>query len=302
MGVQSRTQRSTTPMQPRHIYISCSAMSARENSCHPLPQHKTKLSTEYTDMATSTVKDSQSAAAGTATAAPRPLQTSTTQNGTYLSHPQSASTSLGWGAPAGLGIRGSNDENLVVFRKALGINYQRAGAADGGTLEEGRRSAVGIYASVIRAQQSKRTAHTLVSAFLYLCYFAQIIVGAALTALGPMAAQHTTVITVLGAVNTVVAGVLALIKGSGQPMKLGKDRIGYRRLQDWIEETEALLAVGVIGCNEREVGLLVETAFRRYNAAKLSDENNDPDYYVNQPVGPSRHHAGNDSEQAAHGQ
>ncbi|OTA99830.1 hypothetical protein M426DRAFT_324816 [Hypoxylon sp. CI-4A] len=189
---------------------------------------------------------------------------------------------LSWGSPAGLAIRGPNDENLVIFRKALGINYHRE-AADSGTLEEGRHAAIGIYKNVIEEQRNKRIYLVLLTAFLYLCYFAQIVIGAALTAIGPNSGRYQVLITVLGAVNTVLAGVLALIKGSGQPQRMEKDRVGFRRLQDWIEETEALLAVGVIGRNRKEVGLLVESAFKRYNAAKMSVENNSPDFYVNQP-------------------
>ncbi|KAI1400284.1 hypothetical protein F4819DRAFT_461872 [Hypoxylon fuscum] len=192
-------------------------------------------------------------------------------------------TQLSWGAPAGLPVRGPNDENLIIFRKALGINYHRE-AADSGTLEEGRKSAIGVYKSVLQAQNTKGFQHAFLTAFLYICYFAQIVVGAALTAIGPSSAKYETTITVLGAVNTTLAGILALIRGSGQPQRLEKDRVGFRRLQDWIEETEALLAVGVIGRDRKEVGLLVESAFKRYNAAKMSVENNSPDYYVNQPT------------------
>ncbi|KAI1196775.1 hypothetical protein F5X97DRAFT_344333 [Nemania serpens] len=190
-----------------------------------------------------------------------------------------AETIMSWGAPAGLSMRDGNDENLLIFRRALGINVNRE-AGDGGTLEEGRKTAIGIYRVVVDTQTRMLIQHALLQAFLYVVYFAQIIIGAALTALGATASRYETVITVLGAFNTVLAGVLALIKGSGQPQKLGKDRIGYRRLQDWIEETESLLAVGVIGRNRREVGLLVESAFKRYNAAKASEENNDPEFYV----------------------
>ncbi|KAI4870321.1 hypothetical protein F4820DRAFT_403306 [Hypoxylon rubiginosum] len=197
--------------------------------------------------------------------------------------PLKSATNLTWGAPAGLPVRGPNDENLVIFRKALGINYHRE-ASDGGTLEEGRKSAIGIYKSVLEAQSSKSVRHALLTAFLYFCYFAQIVVGAALTAIGPSSARYETTVTVLGAVNTTLAGILALIRGSGQPQRLEKDRVGFRRLQDWVEETEALLAVGVIGRDRKEVGLLVESAFKRYNAAKMSVENNSPDFYVNHAV------------------
>ncbi|KAK8013852.1 C6 transcription factor [Apiospora arundinis] len=203
-----------------------------------------------------------------------------------------ADTNFTWGSPAGLGIRAANDENLLIFRKAVGINYLppvRGPAFDTSstvvsprTLEEGRRQAIGIYRSVLREAAHKHTLYTVTTVLLYLCYFAQVVIGAALTALGSVAAQYSTTITVLGALNTALAGVLALIRSSGQPQKLGKDQVGFRKLQDWIEETDALLAVGIIGRNRREVGLLVEVAFRKYNAAKESEENNRADMYVQQ--------------------
>ncbi|KAI1846661.1 hypothetical protein JX265_009036 [Neoarthrinium moseri] len=197
--------------------------------------------------------------------------------------PLKADTNMSWGAPLGLKVRGANDENLIIFRKAVGINWHPKNV-DNATLEEGRKSATGIYKSVLDAEQKKNIQHDTVTVLLYFLYFAQVVVGAALTALGPNASQYVVPITLLGAVNTVIAGVLALIKGSGQPQRLGKDQVGYRKVQDWIEETEALLAVGVIGRDRREVGLLVEVAFKKYNAAKASEENNRPDMYVHQPM------------------
>ncbi|KAI0430388.1 hypothetical protein F5Y09DRAFT_229094 [Xylaria sp. FL1042] len=245
----------------------------------------TPTSNSATDGATQpAVKNSQAPSAATGMAAPKPIQTSALPMNPPP--PRKADTTMSWGTPAGLPIPSNNNENLLIFRRALGINLQRDVADSNGTVEEGRKSAIGIYRTVIETQTRMRIQHALLTAFLYLVYFAQIIIGAALTALGATAARYERVITILGAFNTVLAGVLALIKGSGQPQKLGKDRIGYRRLQDWIEETEALLAVGVIGRNRKEVGLLVESAFKRYNAAKASEENNDPDFYVYHPQEP----------------
>ncbi|KAI0904820.1 hypothetical protein F4824DRAFT_500315 [Ustulina deusta] len=226
-------------------------------------------------------KNSQSPGAATGMAPPKPLQTNISP--IIPKGPRKADTTMSWGTPAGLPIPSNNNENLLIFRKALGINLQRDVADGSGTLEEGRKTAIGIYRTVIQTQTRMAIQHALLTAFLYLVYFVQIVIGAGLTALGSTAAHYETTITILGAFNTVLAGVLALIKGSGQPQKLGKDRIGYRRVQDWIEETEALLAVGVIGRNRKEVGFLVESAFKRYNAAKASEENNDPEFYVYHP-------------------
>ncbi|KAI1436274.1 hypothetical protein GGR50DRAFT_651433 [Xylaria sp. CBS 124048] len=232
--------------------------------------------------------NSQSPNAATATSVPRTKETiPPSPTGTNAPPPpRKADTRYSWGAPAGLGIRTDNDENLLIFRRALGINASHPDPSSTCTLEEGRKAATGVYRNVIRTQQHKRIKYLVLETFLYVVYFAQIIIGAALTALGATASNFQTAITVLGVLNTVLAGILALIKGSGQPQRLSKDRIAFRRLQDWIEETEALLAVGVIGRNRREVGLLVESAFKRYNAAKASEETNDPEYYVyHQPSG-----------------
>ena len=79
--------------------------------------------------------------------------------------------------------------------------------------------------------------------------------------------------------------MLALIKGQGLPERLRHDQAEFRKLQDWIEQTEALLAVGVIGRNRKEVGLLVQVAFKKYNAARLSEENNRNENYVRVSAG-----------------
>ncbi|OKL56566.1 hypothetical protein UA08_08083 [Talaromyces atroroseus] len=192
-----------------------------------------------------------------------------------------------WPVPAGLPPRDDDDERLIIFRRAIGINYNLA-AADPVTMEEGRKRAVGMYKAVIDARRSKTRQFRAMWCVILFCHFAQIIIGASLTALGPLADNHGVIITILGALNTVIAGVLALVSGQGVPDRIQKDEIGYRKIQDWIEETESLLSVGIIGRNRKEVGLLVEEAFKKYNAAKSNEENNRPNSYVNAPEEPSR--------------
>lgn len=195
-----------------------------------------------------------------------------------------ASTNAPWGAPAGLPIRGPNDDMLIIFRRAVGINSDLSTAMVMTSLESGRRKAVGVYADVLRTKRAKALWFMFLNSLLWVSYFLQVVVGAGLTALGPGSAEHPNLITGLGVLNTVIAGFLALVKGQGLPERLRKDEMEFRRLQDWIEETEALLAVGVIGRDRKEVGLLVEMAFKRYNAAKASEENNRPESYVPQAV------------------
>lgn len=178
-------------------------------------------------------------------------------------------TDLSWATPAGLRMRDNHDDSqvLLIFRRAVGINSDRASTfTDSETMEKGRRHAVGVYKHVIEQRRRKKLLHHTLGVILYISHFLQIIVAAVLTALGPNAKNYEVPITVLGGVNTVIAGVLALLKGSGVIERLSKDEVEFAKLKDWIEETEAMISVGILGRSRKDVGVLVEQAFRKYNA------------------------------------
>lgn len=183
-------------------------------------------------------------------------------------------TNLSWGTPAGLPLRDPSDECLLIFRRAVGINSDLlTDFPKADSLENGRKHASGIYKHVLEQKWKKAVIHHTLGIILYACHFIQIIVSAVLTALGPKASRYEITITVLGAVNTIVAGIMALLKGSGVIERLAKDEVEFQKLQDWIEETESLLSVGVIGTmggdqvsNRIAAGKYVEVAFRKYNA------------------------------------
>jgi hypothetical protein len=79
-------------------------------------------------------------------------------------------------------VRGQNDENLVIFRRAVGINTALT-KEDSRTLEEGRKSATGMYAAALQAQRNKRILHLMINLMVYAAHFGQIVLGASLTAL-----------------------------------------------------------------------------------------------------------------------
>jgi hypothetical protein len=97
--------------------------------------------------------------------------------------PIKSDTDLSWGAPAGLPLRRLNDENLVIFRRAVGINSTLAGSTDPESLEEGRKKAVGIYRSALTEVRRKQWMYWSLSILINASHFAQIIIGASLTAL-----------------------------------------------------------------------------------------------------------------------
>lgn len=192
-----------------------------------------------------------------------------------------ASTHIQWSDPIGLHIRDATDEPLKIFRRAVGINSDLAPPSKGpGAAEQGRRQPTGVYKTVIERKRRLKTQHFVMNWTLNILHLAQVVMGATLTALGPNASRYTVPITALGALNTVIAGVLALLKGQGMPNKLHRDEMEFRKLQDWIEETEALLVTGIIGRDNKDIGVLVESAFRKYDSAQNSVENNRPDNYI----------------------
>ncbi|KAK2000962.1 hypothetical protein LX36DRAFT_708909 [Colletotrichum falcatum] len=160
---------------------------------------------------------------------------------------------------------GGNDpdpSDLALFRRAVGIN------AAGDAPESPRAAAPsGIYAAAIAAHRRFRALRVAAVAAVYACHAAQLVVGAALTSLGPSAGAHRASITALGAVNTVVAGALAWARSRGLPGRLRRREAALRRVRDWIEETEALMALGTVGGTRAEVGALVDEAFARWHLA-----------------------------------
>ncbi|KAH6632071.1 hypothetical protein F5144DRAFT_592914 [Chaetomium tenue] len=212
-----------------------------------------------------------------------------------------------WGSPAGLHMRRPNDENLVIFQRAVGINSNSNRDRDSSSSNintntntngnngnsDNRPATEHATSTTDAASLEAGQGHTAAPGLpeeegcrpgsIYAAARAEIVIGASLTALGPSAGSYVVAITLLGAFNTVIAGLLALIKGQGLPDRLYHDRAEFKRVQDWIEQTEALLAVGVVGRDRKEVGLLVQTAFKKYNAAKHCEESNLPENYVRPP-------------------
>ena len=168
------------------------------------------------------------------------------------------------------------DDNLIKFRKAIGINVSVEG--DGADLESTRKTAQGLYKEIIDTQTSRSRQYHIVEALFYLALGTQIIIGATLTALGPASKLHSMAITILGVVNTSTAAVLALLKGQGLPDRLRKDEYEMRKVQDFIEETEARLVVGGQGALDmEELDELLQQIFAKYNAARDTAEMNRPD-------------------------
>ncbi|RCI09678.1 hypothetical protein L249_3788 [Ophiocordyceps polyrhachis-furcata BCC 54312] len=64
----------------------------------------------------------------------------------------------------------------------------------------------------------------------------QLLIGAAITSLGSMSMSSGMPITVLGAMNTIIAGMLALLHNSGLPDRYRYDMAQFEELEDRVKE------------------------------------------------------------------
>jgi hypothetical protein len=104
----------------------------------------------------------------------------------------------------------------------------------------------------------------------------QLIIGAALTALGPMSLERGTPITVLGASNTVLAGLLALFTHSGLPDRYRYDKAQFEQVEDHIRE---ILVTGLVR-SDKSVNEALAECYDLFQHAKTTVEVNIPAAYI----------------------
>ena len=133
----------------------------------------------------------------------------------------------------------SNDK-LLIFRALTGIDSVP-------TLNlphHSQRSApnVGIYARVVQAEQVSAKRHRFFNLLINTCLAIQIVAAAAITALGAASGPHSAV-TTFGALNTIMAGVLTYLNGSGLPDRLKHYQNEWRSIREYIEQRERELCL-----------------------------------------------------------
>lgn len=124
-------------------------------------------------------------------------------------------------------------DKLKIFRNIVGIHsvppepgHERRPAENQGT-----------YKRLVDAEIKARLQYYFSSSVINFCLLAQIVIAAALTALGAANASHTAVM-ILGSANTVIAGGMTYLKGQGLPERLMQYANGLRKVREYLEERE----------------------------------------------------------------
>lgn len=109
-----------------------------------------------------------------------------------------------------------------------------------------------LYGRAIHARNAQNTTYMITAALSNTLLLTQVVLGAALTALGASESSHI-LITVFGALNTIIAGLVAYLKSRGQPMRARMYRDDLDRVVDEMENSEVMwlgIQQGVHGYDE----------------------------------------------------
>lgn len=99
----------------------------------------------------------------------------------------------------------------------------------------------GIYGRAIDEALKASVGYNVSTWFINSLYVVQIFVAATITGLASYHG-HEIPLTVLGAVNAILAGLMALIKGQGLPVRLRRSRDQFQNVMKTIENTERMFA------------------------------------------------------------
>lgn len=128
------------------------------------------------------------------------------------------------------------EHKLLVFRSLTGIDDVPIMKKQGFFSDRAAEN-VGIYTRVVKAEAAAKLKYRVFSLLINTCLAIQIIVAAALTALGAANGPHGAV-TGFGAINTIMAGFLTYLKASGLPNSQKSAERRWGQVREYIEQRE----------------------------------------------------------------
>ncbi|KAH7328274.1 hypothetical protein B0I35DRAFT_403674 [Stachybotrys elegans] len=125
----------------------------------------------------------------------------------------------------------------------------------------------GLYRDVVTQRTKYFYMFHSISILRWTMMILQLFIGAALTALGSLSLRDGTSITILGASNTIIAGLLALLHNSGLPDRHKYNMLEFDLLQDHLKE----LLESRMARADMTIDQVVANCFHEYQEAKATD-------------------------------
>lgn len=151
------------------------------------------------------------------------------------------------------------NDKLLIFRALTGIDSVPALTSGGHLLRSAPN--VGIYTRVIRNETKAARAYRIFNLLINTCLGIQIVVAAAVTAVGAASGPHSAV-TAFGAINTIMAGILTYLRGSGLPDRLKGYQNKWKNIREYVEQREREFCL--VGCtlDVQEEVFIVESMYQ----------------------------------------
>ncbi|KAB8067434.1 hypothetical protein BDV29DRAFT_196448 [Aspergillus leporis] len=140
------------------------------------------------------------------------------------------------------------------------------------------RDPMAMYPKVLKEEKSALHQLYMFEALVYSCLIAQLAIASALVILSAIGGDHHVVVAILGAVTALIAGILSLVKGQGQPVRLLNYADSLRQVRDDIEFFECGLKAEIMSVTYGQVLSLWE----RYNTTRDNQMRNRPDVWTSQ--------------------
>ena len=174
------------------------------------------------------------------------------------------------------------NDKLLIFRALTGIDSVPALTQGGHLLRSAPN--VGIYTRVVRNESKAARGYRLFNALINTCLGIQIVVAASLTALGAASGPHSAV-TAFGAINTIMAGILTYLRGSGLPDRLKGYQNKWKNIREYIEQREREFCL--VGCDldVQEEIFIVESMYQSLKA-EMESTKSSSDGRMQQPDDP----------------
>jgi SMODS and SLOG-associating 2TM effector domain len=128
------------------------------------------------------------------------------------------------------------NNKLLVFRSLTGIDQVPVLSKDG-FFSPRNAPNVGIYTRVVQAEKAAASRYHIFNILINTCLAVQIVFSAALTAIGAASGPHSAV-TAFGAINTIVAGILTYLRGTGLPNREKNVEKAWGQIREYIEQRE----------------------------------------------------------------
>lgn len=167
--------------------------------------------------------------------------------------------------PMVVGGRGSRPGLWKVFRMVTGLS----------AFQEDLESNMGLWRRICQEEVQTRVSYSTYNTIVIAGLIAQLVLSAVLIVLGALPHDYHIAIAVLGSLNGVITGILALLKNQGLPERLQRYQEAIRDVRKEAERLARELESGRFEVKTEEVDEL----FEKFDKAQRDAQSNRPDVW-----------------------